>query len=97
MIIRKRLVHPDAYLQEAGPSRWSLARGRSIQIIIVVVVVVVVVVVESGELGELDESVEWDEYGDSGLKKKKCLLAEKINGDANRPTNQPTDRPTGQI
>ena len=68
MIIRKRLVHPDAYLQEAGPSRWSLARGRSIQIIIVVVVVV-----ESGELGELDESVEWDEYGEFGLKKKKLL------------------------
>ena len=64
MIIRKRLVHPDAYLQEAGPSRWSLARGRSIQIVIVVVVA------ESGELGELDESVEWDEYGVSGLKKK---------------------------
>ena len=29
MIICKKPVSPDDHLQEAGPSRWSLARGRS--------------------------------------------------------------------
>ena len=90
-IICKRTVPPDDHLQKAVPSRWSFARGRSIQMIIVVsvsIVVVVSIVVESVELGELDESGEWDEYGESGLKNINCLLAEKISGDANRPTNQ---------
>ena len=66
MIICKRPVSPDDHLQKAVPSRWSFARGRSIQMIIVVVAVSIVV--ESVEPGELDESGEWDEYGESGLK-----------------------------
>merc|ERR1711952_295171 len=33
MIICKRPVHRDDYLQEAGPSGWSFARGRSIRMI----------------------------------------------------------------
>ena len=60
MIICKRTVPPDDHLQKAVPSRWSFARGRSIQMIIVVVAVSIVV--ESVEPGELDES------GESGLK-----------------------------
>ena len=33
MIICKRPVHPDDHLQEAGPSGWSFAKGRSIRMI----------------------------------------------------------------
>ena len=66
MIICKRTVPPDDHLQKAVPSRWSFARGRPIQMIIVVIVSIVV---ESVELGELDESGDWDEYSESGLKK----------------------------